>query len=83
MDKTCTAKATANEGLIYFVESVDVPSARYFVSLASVGSNFQAGWRVGNLAIVVGPHLPILRLLGLAELFKGHATPQFGVTLNN
>lgn len=79
--RSCGAKATANQGLIYFVENVDVPSARYFLGLAAVSRNFQAGWRAGDLAIVVGPRLPILRLLGLAKLFNDHATPTFGVFL--
>jgi hypothetical protein len=80
-DRSCDAKATANQGLIYFVDNVDVPSAKYFLGLAAVSHNFQAGWRAGDLAIVVGPHLPILRLLGLAKLFADRAKPTFGASL--
>ena len=78
-DKTCTPRATAHQGLIYFVENIDGPSTRYFLGLASVGGGFQAGWRSGHLAIVVSSRLPVLRLFAIEELFRGHATPVFGV----
>jgi hypothetical protein len=76
---TCSAGATARQGLIYFVQNVDAPSTVYFLRLAAF-SGFLSGWRSENLAIVTSKGVPALRLLAIAELFKHHATPIFGVS---
>jgi hypothetical protein len=75
--KKCNPASTANQGVLYLVQSESAADARYLLALADVSPPFHDGWQSGNVAVMLTDDTSVLHQLEVYRALKGHARLAF------
>jgi hypothetical protein len=75
--KRCNPASTANQGVLYLVQTESAADARYLLDLADVTPPFHDGWQRRNVAVLLTNDTSVLHQLEVYRALKGHARLAF------